>query len=133
MARVTPTEAIRLSGRSKASFYKDVKSGKVSSTQDETGKTVFETSELARVYGQLKTKKTEFVSATELVETRQDAEKLRSMAQEIAHLRALLDSKESHIKTLQDTMKLLEYRASQPVQNETAQDKTGFFFRLFGR
>jgi hypothetical protein len=132
MALVTPAEAIRLSGRSRAAFYKDIKNGRLSKCIDVSGKTVFETSELSRVYGQLNNKQSQLVSSSEPVETQRDAERFRAMAKEIEHLRALLDSKESHIKTLQDSMRLLEYKVSQPVHPETPREKLGLLGRILG-
>lgn len=133
MALVTPTEAIRLSGRSKASFYKDVAAGRVSKSLDPSGKTVFDTSELLRVYGSPKYKTSNMTSATEIL-GQSETEQMRELMREVEHLKSLLNAKDEHIKTLQDTMKLLEYRVSQPVQQPVSQDKpAGLLARLFGR
>lgn len=121
MALVTPTEAIRLTGRSKAAFYKDVQAGRVSKTI-KNNKTFFETSELLRAYGELKT---ENLTASK-AEEQKDAARLAQMQHEIELLRALLTEKDAHISSLKDTLRLLEYsrnEQSQVVQDETS-DKT---------
>lgn len=119
MALVTPTEAIRLTGRSKAAFYKDVQAGRVSKTI-KNNKTFFETSELLRAYGELKT---ENLTASKF-EEQKDAARLAQMQHEIELLRALLTEKDAHISSLKDTLRLLEYsrnEQSQVVQDETAE------------
>lgn len=53
MALVGISEALKLIEVSKSTLYRDLKSGKVSATKDETGKRVIDTSELIRVYGEI--------------------------------------------------------------------------------
>lgn len=135
MALVTPTEAIRLTGRSKAAFYKDVKAGRVSKTLKDN-KTFFDTSELVRVYGELKS--TGLVEQSK--ETAQvDESRLVAMKQEIELLRALITEKDSHISSLKDSLRLLEYSKkdeSPSVSNETNQETKkkpkGLLKRIFG-
>lgn len=132
MALVSPTEAIRLSGRSKAAFYKDIKDGKVSASKNESGKTVFDTAELSRAYGALKRKTSTAVLASDFLGP-SETQEMRSLLREVEHLKSLLNVKDEQIQTLKDTMRLLEYRVSTPVQSETSQDKVGFLGRIFGR
>lgn len=129
MALVTPTEALKLVKRSKAALYKDVKTGKVSATKGEDGKTLFDTSELARVYGSLKNP-SEKSAADIQKNTVEDEQRLGAMQREITLLRELMQEKDAHIATLKDSLRLLEYRQqteSQAVQSET---KKGFFERF---
>ena len=57
MAKVSITEAIKLSGVSRSSFYgKYLKQGKISVTNGVDGKKEVDTSELLRVFGELKEK-----------------------------------------------------------------------------
>lgn len=131
MPLVTPTEAIRLSGRSKASFYKDVASGKVSKTVQD-GKSFFDTSELVRAYGELKKPEAEKNN----IPSESFESAISSKDREIELLRRLLDEKDSHIASLKDAMKLLEYRQSQNVQSETTSEtapKAGGFKSWFRR
>lgn len=53
MAWHTFKEAVKLTGRSRRSIYRDMASGLVSSDLDRDGQRRFETSELIRVYGPL--------------------------------------------------------------------------------
>ena len=53
MARHTISEAARITGKSRSTLHRHIKSGKLSKTTDETGAPVIDTSELQRVYGSL--------------------------------------------------------------------------------
>ena len=53
MALVGISEALKFVEVSKSTLYRDMKTGKVSATKDESGKRVIDTSELMRVYGKL--------------------------------------------------------------------------------
>lgn len=134
MALVTPTEAIRLTGRSKAAFYKDVKAGRVSKTMKD-GKTFYDTSELVRAYGELKNTGLAQPSAKT---AREDDERLAAMRQEIELLRALLAEKDSHISSLKDSLRLLEYSkkdespsVSRETKQETGLSPLGLLRRIF--
>ena len=68
MPIVTVSEAIKLSGKAPATFYRHIKSGKVSRATDGSGG--IDTAELVRVYGELKdttqaTTKTPIIENTE--------------------------------------------------------------------
>ena len=53
MARLTIKEAVAFAPVSESTLRRDIKSGKVSSEKDDRGRRRIDTSELARVYGQL--------------------------------------------------------------------------------
>ena len=55
MAKVSVSEAARLAGVSRVTMQRHIKKGKVSKTEGEDGNPVVDTSELLRVYGELKT------------------------------------------------------------------------------
>lgn len=127
MPLVTPTQAIALTGRSKASFYKDIAAGKVSKTVKD-GKSFFDTSELVRAYGELrdpdgKKKEEPGVSSQELINLKNN---------EIALLRELVKAKDEHIESLREALLRLEYRQSEPVQENVSTEKKGFL-GFFGR
>jgi hypothetical protein len=106
-----------------------VAAGKVSKSLDPSGKTVFDTSELNRVYGSPKPKTSKFIAASDVLGQDEIAQ-MRALVREVEHLKSLLSAKDEHIKTLQDSVRLLEYRTSQPVQTEKT---SGLLARLFGR
>jgi len=55
-------QAARLTGKNKSVIWRDTKAGKLSSTLDGKGKTVYNLAELERVYGQLRDPSVETVS-----------------------------------------------------------------------
>lgn len=54
MANVTIKEAMALTGLSDSTLRRDMRKGKVSYTKDNNSKVLFDTAELARAYGELK-------------------------------------------------------------------------------
>lgn len=55
-------QAARLTGKNKSVIWRDTKAGKLSSTLDGKGKTVYNLAELERVYGQLREPSSETVA-----------------------------------------------------------------------
>ena len=54
MSKITLSEAVEIIPVSESTLRRDMRSGKVSSEKDRRGRNLFDTSELARVYGDLK-------------------------------------------------------------------------------
>lgn len=54
MAWHTLRDALKMTGRSRSQFYRDMRSGLVSYRTSQDGRREFETSELIRAYGELK-------------------------------------------------------------------------------
>ena len=54
MSKVTLSEAVKIISVSESTLRRDMRSGKVSSEKDLNGRNLFDTAELARVYGELK-------------------------------------------------------------------------------
>ena len=54
MSKITLSEAVNIIPVSESTLRRDMRSGKVSSEKDRRGRNLFDTSELARVYGDLK-------------------------------------------------------------------------------
>jgi len=54
MSKITLKEAIQRTGKSESTLRHDMRSGKVSYSKNEHGRLEFDTAELQRVYGQLK-------------------------------------------------------------------------------
>ncbi len=72
-------QAARLTGKNKSVIWRDTKAGKLSSTLDGKGKTVYNLAELERVYGQLRDPATETVAvavATNQTQLEHEREKL---------------------------------------------------------
>lgn len=125
MAEVSISEAARLTGKSRATLQRHIKSGRLSVGRDETGSPLIDTAELIRVYGSIKT---------------DDAPQAASMIQDdtatIAVLREqlrLAQEREEWLKNQleaeQERSRELERRMLPPGEPE----KKGFFARLFGR
>ena len=55
MSKITLKEAIQRTGKSESTIRRDMRSGKVSYTKTENGRVNFDTAELTRFYGELKT------------------------------------------------------------------------------
>lgn len=53
MAKHTISEASRITGKSRSTLHRHIKSGKLSKSLDESGAPIIDTSELQRVYGVL--------------------------------------------------------------------------------
>jgi hypothetical protein len=154
MAVVSISEASRLVGKTRQTLYNDRDSGKLSWTMLETGKPGIDTSELQRVYGQLKlnpvgqaVRNVNFdsetggvratvhaVLETELKGAHQRIELLERMLgleaaarrQQLESQRSELVAKDQIINVLQSQMKLLEYIApvKPPVDEQALQART---------
>ena len=121
MARVSITEAARLAGIGRSSFYQTyINKGAISVSKDSSGKKFIETSELIRVFGELEDN-TSGQTPEIQSQTEERAEVLDVTATETAKdleiqmLREQLEKSEqreqwlqSQVQNLTDTMKLLE-------------------------
>jgi excisionase family DNA binding protein len=128
MAQLSISEAAKLVARDRKTLYRLIKEGRLSATQDATGARQVETSELLRVFGEIKQPET-------LSETPRDSRATVSMRQhetvnetvrvalleaELRHARdmlaekaTLLAAKESQIDDLRHSLRLLEAPRSQ--------------------
>lgn len=118
MTQHSINEAAKLVGRSPKTIYRLVKQGFLSSTLDENRKKQIDTSELIRVFGQLRPDR----------ETRENPETISMSQREIPdatmriallevqlnHARELLESKDAQIQTLNRALLLLENSAHGP-------------------
>jgi hypothetical protein len=120
MTQHSISEAAKLVSRDRKTLYRFIKDGRLSATQDATGARQVETSELMRVFGELKQPGT-------LSETPRDSRATVSMSQhetpnetvrvalleaELRHtqemMAALLAAKDSQIEDLRNSVRLLE-------------------------
>jgi predicted DNA-binding transcriptional regulator YafY len=90
MAWHTFKEAVKLTGRSRRSIYRDMAAGRISTDMDRDGQRRFETSELIRVYGPLlpvtqpmSPEMAQSVTPTELTAVLAELQALRSEVQEL--------------------------------------------------
>lgn len=123
MAQLSISDAAKLVARDRKTLYRLIKEGRLSATQDATGARQVETSELMRVFGELKQPET-------LSETPRDSRATVSMSQhetpnetvrvalleaELRHARdmreadkLLLAAKDAQIEDLRNSVRLLE-------------------------
>ena len=148
MALISISEAIKLSGVSRGTFYrKYLNEGLISTTQDVTGKKQIDTSELLRVFGKLDMDKniqpdtldnTDFIQSGQSYTTKERTEPDHSVELELlktklvaseAQVKELQSDKEwlqSQVTNLTDSIKLLEApkRAEpEPTQPDPMQEE----------
>ncbi|WP_221900744.1 hypothetical protein [Bathymodiolus platifrons methanotrophic gill symbiont] len=130
MALVTMTEASRLIGKSKQTLYRHVSSGRVSRNSDG----FLDTTELIRVYGELKQNTTSKVTKTSVPVVQVERSHIEWLEKQVDGLR-------DDIKQVRDDslareirlMALLEHKID-TTQSETSADKPvirGVFSKLF--
>lgn len=128
MAKVSVSEAAKLTGKSVKTIYRHIDTGKLSSSQNDNGYKYIDTSELQRVYGELKIKNENTMnSQMSEVENQNDNQKKQLLQQENEMLKKLLDEKENHIASLKQAMLLLEHKDQQKEKSFS------WFSRFFGK
>ncbi|RZM96344.1 DNA-binding protein [Escherichia sp. E2562] len=115
MAKVSISEAARLTGKSRTTLHRLIKTGELSTCLGERNARMLDTSELLRVFGSLDGSKAVHVAEQvgEQRVTASEAENeqvIRSLKQEIEHLRTLVSAQGSHIDSLKQAMQLLEHK-----------------------
>lgn len=129
MPLVSISEAARLAGKSRSTLYKTyIETGKLSVVQDSaTGKPVVDTSELIRVFGQLRTTVNTVASTDTIIQDRTPEKD-----SEIKLLRELIKAKDEQIEAAKEreswmrrqleemtqTVKLIGHQKQEPVQEE---------------
>ena len=119
MAQVPVSEAAKLVSRSPKTLHRLIKEGKISATVDATGQRQVETSELLRVFGEIKQPETlsetprdsratvsmsQHETPNETVET---AVRLAVLETELRHAKELLAAKDEQIADLRQSVRLL--------------------------
>lgn len=118
MAKVSVSEAAKLTGKSVKTIYRHIDTGKLSSSQNDNGSKSIDVSELHRVYGHLRLKNEKDIdSKMSEVETQNDSQIRQLLQQENDMLKKLLDEKENHIASLKQAMLLLEHKHKEEKQN----------------
>lgn len=123
MAKVSISEAARLTGKSRTTLHRFIKTGVLSTCNGERNAKMIDTSELLRVFGSLTAsvpeQAIEQVNGQGVAGGDTDTEQLiRLLKQEIEHLNTLVSAKESHIDSLKQAMQLLEHK-KEPLQPQS--------------
>jgi hypothetical protein len=115
MAKVSISEAARLTGKSRTTLHRLIKTGELSTCHGERNTRMLDTSELLRVFGSLA--RTEAVQDVEQLGEQsvtasqtENEQVIRSLKQEVEHLRTLVSAQGSHIDSLKQAMQLLEHK-----------------------
>lgn len=119
MAKVSISEAARLTGKSRTTLHRLIKTGELSTCHGERNARMVDTSELLRVFGTLSggvpEKSIEQVNEQRVTASQVGNEQvIRSLKQEVEHLRTLVSAKDSHIESLNRAMLLLEHKQDMP-------------------
>jgi len=115
MAKVSISEAARLTGKSRTTLHRLIKTGELSTCAGVRNSRMIDISELIRVFGDISTPVTEQYSeqASEQRVTVTDTaneQMVNSLKQEVEHLRTLVSAQESHIDSLKQSLQLLEHK-----------------------
>ena len=139
MAWHTLRDALKMTGRSRSQFYRDMRAGLVSYRTGRDGRREFETSELIRAYGELKQNETPERHSKGHAENPHDQQTERILRELNALKQCLTLMLED--KQAQDMDRRRQEAEREQLQNEIAQlrqaleleKKRGFWSRLFGR
>ena len=119
MAWHSMKEAVRLTGRSRRSIYRDITTGRVSSELGRDGQRRFETSELIRAYGPLLPVAHPDTPKVAQAVTPSEAHP-EGMAEVLAELREL----RQEVRELKETLRLLEHKPAPAPAITTHQKKS---------
>lgn len=124
MTQHTITEAAILVGRDRKTLYRAIKEGRLNATLSATGQKQVDTSELLRVFGELKPASDRPDSRATVAapqrETPDATARMALLEVELRHARELLAEKDAQIQTLNRALLLLENSAQE-------QRRGGFF------
>lgn len=115
MAKISISEAARLTGKSRTTLHRLIKTGELSTCRGVRNARMVDVSELIRVFGPLEHRPSEQVAArvTEHSETgvsTQNEQVIAQLRQEVEHLKTLVSAKDSHIDSLRQAMLLIEHK-----------------------
>lgn len=115
MAKVSISEAARLTGKSRTTLHRLIKTGELSTCYGDRNARMVDISELIRVFGTLEQRPVEQVSGqineqTDTGVSAQSEQVIAQLRQEVEHLKTLVSAKDSHIDSLKQAMLLIEHR-----------------------
>ncbi|MEQ9769234.1 helix-turn-helix domain-containing protein [Pectobacterium jejuense] len=114
MAKISISEAARLTGKSRTTLHRLIKTGELSTCRGARNARMVDVSELIRVFGPLEHRASEHVVAqvSEHSDTGvfgQNEQVIAQLRQEVEHLKTLVSAKDSHIDSLRQAMLLIEH------------------------
>jgi polyhydroxyalkanoate synthesis regulator phasin len=115
MAKVSISEAARLTGKSRTTLHRLIKIGELSTCAGVRNSKMIDISELIRVFGDISAPVTEqysehaFEQRVTVPDTANE-QMINSLKQEVEHLRTLVSAQESHIDSLRQSLQLLEHK-----------------------
>jgi len=115
MAQVSISEAARLTGKSRTTLHRLIKTGELSTCRGERNAKLLDTVELLRVFDRLHIEQPEQV-VLQVNEQRVTAkvddsvQVVQQLQQEVEHLKTLVSAQSSHIESLKHAMLLLEHK-----------------------
>jgi len=115
MAKISISEAARLTGKSRTTLHRLIKTGELSTCHGARNARMVEVSELIRVFGPLEYRPSEQVAAQVSEHSgtgvsAQSEQVIAQLRQEVEHLKTLVSAKDSHIDSLRQAMLLIEHR-----------------------
>lgn len=115
MAKVSISEAARLTGKSRTTLHRLIKAGELSTCSGVRNAKMVDISELIRVFGDISKPVQEqpFEQVPEqrvTVPPAPSEQMVSSLKQEVEHLRTLVSAQESHIDSLKQSLQLLEHK-----------------------
>lgn len=115
MAKVSISEAARLTGKSRTTLHRLIKTGELSTCHGARNARMVDVSELIRVFGSLEHRPSEQVTAqvdghSDTGTYAQNEQVIAQLRQEVEHLKTLVSAKDSHIDSLKQAMLLIEHR-----------------------
>lgn len=115
MAKISISEAARLTGKSRTTLHRFIKTGELSTCHGARNARMVDVSELIRVFGPLEHRPSEQVVAqvSEHHDTgisAQSEQVIAQLRQEVEHLKTLVSAKDSHIDSLKQAMLLIEHK-----------------------
>lgn len=130
MTIVSITEAAELTGKSRRTIQRHLSQGKLSRTQDVTGISGIDISELIRVYGNINVSHSHSDNSASLSQTviqdkANDMTDDTSDKMEIKHLKEIIEMQKDHIQSLKQAMLLLEHK------EEIKKENRSWFSRIF--
>lgn len=115
MAKVSISEAARLTGKSRTTLHRLIKTGELSTCHGARNARMVDVSELIRVFGSLEYRPSEQTAAqvdghSDTGVYAQNEQVIAQLRQEVEHLKTLVSAKDSHIDSLKQAMLLIEHR-----------------------
>lgn len=115
MAKISISEAARLTGKSRTTLHRLIKTGELSTCHGARNARMVDVSELIRVFGPLEHRPSEQVTAQDSEHSGtgvsvQNEQVIAQLRQEVEHLKTLVSSKDSHIDSLKQAMLLIEHK-----------------------